>query len=367
MATLSKRNRLIWIIPTLILVALLLFIFKPSSPAPLNTTNQNEKIVKIRIAVPDLSSSERHSSGAPLVDYIYLNQLLEKEFSSKNIQIEWQFFKGAGPVINEALANKQLDFAFLGDLAAIIGKSNQIDTTLLMATGRHIDAYLGVLPNKGYTSLEKLRGKRIAIFQGTAMQLSFDQYIERYGFTEKDFRIINLDPAAANAALAAKQIDASWGLMSILALKQQKIVEVPQSTGQRQDGAGTIQSGLVGRSEFIQQHPELTQALVNTVLQSAYWVSQPENRNDAIQLVTKNAGLPIELYAFSLQNKALKTVYSPLLDEYYLEHLQQGVQTALNAKLIKRNVDVKQWQNSEFVDKGLEYLNYINYWEEESK
>ncbi|ENU41737.1 ABC transporter substrate-binding protein [Acinetobacter seifertii] len=362
MATLSKRNRFIWIIPALIFIALLLFIFKPSSSAPSKTTNQTENIVKIRIAVPDLSSSERHSSGTPLVDYIYLNQLLEKEFSKKNIQVEWQFFKGAGPVINEALANKQLDFAFLGDLAAIIGKSNQIDTTLLVATGRHIDAYLGVLPNKGYTSLEQLRGKRIAIFQGTAMQLSFDQYIERYGFTEKDFRIINLDPAAANAALAAKQIDASWGLMPILALKQQKIVEVPLSTGQRQDGAGTIQSGLVGRSEFIKQHPEIVQTLVNTVLQSAHWVSQPENRDNAIQLVTKNAGLPTELYALSLQDKALKTVFSPLLDEYYLGHLQEGVQTALKAKLIKRDVDVKQWQNAEFVERGIQQLNYVNYW-----
>lgn len=361
MATLSKRNRFIWIIPAFIFIALLLFIFKPSS-APSKTTNQTENIVKIRIAVPDLSSSERHSSGTPLVDYIYLNQLLEKEFAKKNIQVEWQFFKGAGPVINEALANKQLDFAFLGDLAAIIGKSNQVDTTLLMATGRHTDAYLGVLPNKGYTSLERLKGKRIAIFQGTAMQLSFDQYIEQYGFTEKDFRIINLDPAAANAALAAKQIDASWGLMSILALKQQEIVEVPLSTAQRRDRAGTIQSGLVARSEFIQQHPELTQTLVNTVLKSAHWVSQPENRDNAIDLVTKNAGLPAELYALSLQDKALKTVYSPLLDEYYLTHLQQGVQTALNAKLIKRNFDVKQWQNPEFLSTGLQQLNYSNYW-----
>jgi sulfonate transport system substrate-binding protein len=171
-----------------------------------------------------------------------------------------------------------------------------------------------------------------------------------------------LDPAAANAALAAKQIDASWGLIPILALKQQKIVEVPLSTGQRQDGAGTIQSGLVGRSEFIKQHPEIVQTLINTVLQSAHWVSQPENREKAIQLVTKNTGLPAELYALSLQDKALKTVFSPLLDEYYLGHLQEGVQTALKAKLIKRDVDVKQWQNAEFVERGIQQLNYVNYW-----
>lgn len=79
-----------------------------------------------------------------------------------------------------------------------------------------------------------------------------------------------MDPAAANAALAAKQIDASWGLMPILALKQQK-------------------------------------------------------------------------------------------DEYYLGHLQEGVQTTLKAKLIKCDVDVKQWQNAEFVERGIQQLNYVNY------
>jgi len=64
----------------------------------------------------------------------------------------------------------------------------------------------------------------------------------------------------------------------------------------------------------------------------------------------------------SLQDKALKTVFSPLLDEYYLWHLQEGVQTALKVKLIKRDVDVKQWQNAEFVERGIQQLNYVNYW-----
>jgi sulfonate transport system substrate-binding protein len=45
-------------------------------------------------------------------------QLLEKEFANDGIQVKWTFFKGAGPVINEALANGQVDFAYLGDLAA---------------------------------------------------------------------------------------------------------------------------------------------------------------------------------------------------------------------------------------------------------
>ena len=76
----------------------------------------------IRIAVPDLSAGSQPSAGG-VVDVLRSQQLLEQEFAKDGIHIDWRFFKGAGPVINEALANGQADFAYLGDLAAIIGKT----------------------------------------------------------------------------------------------------------------------------------------------------------------------------------------------------------------------------------------------------
>lgn len=77
---------------------------------------------EIRIAVPDVSAGSSHSGGG-VVDVLYTRQLLEKEFANDGIEVKWSFFKGAGPVVNEAFANGQVDFAYLGDLAAIIGKS----------------------------------------------------------------------------------------------------------------------------------------------------------------------------------------------------------------------------------------------------
>jgi sulfonate transport system substrate-binding protein len=132
-----------------------------------------------------------------------------KAFADQGIKIQWNFFKGAGPVINEAFANGQVDLAYLGDLAAIIGKSNGLDTRLLSAT--RVKQYLGVVPGSGIKTLQDLKGKRVAIFRGTASQLSFDAALASQGLSEKDLKVINLDFNAAVAALAAKQIDASWG------------------------------------------------------------------------------------------------------------------------------------------------------------
>ncbi|MFU8925709.1 ABC transporter substrate-binding protein [Acinetobacter puyangensis] len=347
----------IWGLFALIIFVSLFFILKPDTNRETNVQTKHKdlkEIQTIRIAVPDLGTTEKPSSGTALVEYIYVNKLLEKQFKPDGIQVEWHFFKGAGPAINEALVGQKLDVAFLGDLAAIIGKSNGIDTKLLLATFRHGHGYLAVMPNKGYKNFESLKGKRIAVFKGTAAQLSFDQMIRSKGYSYDDFRVVNMDGPAMNAALAAKQIDAGWGLSSVLALQQKGLVEVPMSTKYEKSLAGTAQAGLIARTDFIEQHPEQIQKVLNVVLQSAYWVAQPENRKTALELVARQSGYPIEFLQMSVENEEFSRIYSPLLDDEYVNHLKDGVNTALDSQLIKNNIDVDAW-----VDPAL--LRMINF------
>ncbi|OUY07863.1 ABC transporter substrate-binding protein [Acinetobacter populi] len=361
------NKKYIWALPVLII--LLFFLFKPGSNNENIKTlkSTNEQVKTIRIATPDMSSGQNSSSGSVLVDYIYVNKLLEKEFEKDNIKIEWNFFKGAGPAINEALVNRQLDFAFLGDFAAIIGKANQIDTRLLLATGRKGHGYLAVQPNQGYKDLASLRGKRIAVWHGTAAQLSFNQVLDYYGYTEKDFRVLNLDFAAMNAAMVAKQIDAAWGALPMLALQQKGLVDVPISSADTKSSLGTTQGAFIGRSEFIQHHPEVVQRIINTILKASYHVSLPENKDEVIRLVANNANYPEQLYRLGLRNMTLNEVYSPLLDDYYVNHFKIGIKSALQVQLIKSGFDVDQWVDDHFLNKGLEQLGYQNIWVAQNK
>ena len=134
---------------------------------------QADPLTRIRIAVPDLSAGSQHSGGG-VSDVLRSQQLLEKAFADEDVTIDWKYFKGAGPVINEAFANGQVDFAYLGDLAAIIGKANGLDTRLLSAAARGNKQYLAVVPGSGIKTLQDLKGKRVGLFRGTATQLSFD-------------------------------------------------------------------------------------------------------------------------------------------------------------------------------------------------
>ena len=69
----------------------------------------------IRIAVPDISAGPKPAGGG-VVDVIYVNKLLDKAFAKDGVEVRWTFFKGAGPAINEALADPKIQqqFAALG-------------------------------------------------------------------------------------------------------------------------------------------------------------------------------------------------------------------------------------------------------------
>ncbi|MBK5010835.1 ABC transporter substrate-binding protein [Pseudomonas sp. S60] len=306
----------------------------------------------IRIAVPDLSAGSKPSAGG-VVDVLRNQQLLEKEFAKDGIRIDWHFFKGAGPVVNEALANGQADFAYLGDLAAIVGKANGLDTRVLAAGVRGVKSYLGVVPGSGIKSLHDLKGKRVAVFRGTANQLSFASALASQGLTERDLKVINLDFNAANAALAARQIDATWGLSSLLSLRERGLVEIPVSSRDLL-GAGGTQSVLLGTGDFIRKYPQLVQRLVNAQEQASTWLRNERNREAYLELVASNANWPLSILRDDLAKEDLAQYFDPRLDPGFISQLQQGVDLAAKERLIRRGFQVADWVEPRFLDAALQ-------------
>lgn len=304
------------------------------------TANASE-LKEIRIAVPDLSAGTQHSGGG-VVDVLRDQQIFEKAFAEQGIKIQWSFFKGAGPVINEAFANGQVDLAYLGDLAAIIGKSNGLDTRLLSASARGVKHYLGVVPGSGIKTLQDLKGKRVAIFRGTASQLSFDAALASQGLSEKDVKVINLDFNAAVAALAAKQIDASWGGSGLTALQAKGLAELPLNTKDL-GGAGSVQAVLVGTGKFVDEHPEAVATLLKAQQQAVTWLTQEGNKDAYIQLVSGLASYPAVILTQDLKDQKLSEVFPSTLDPVFLGKLQDAVDLASQQKLIRKSFKVSDW------------------------
>jgi|SRR5450830_230096 len=315
----------------------------------------------IRIASPDLSAGAKPFSGTNTVSLTHIRGALEKEFAKDGIKIEWSFFKGAGPAVNEAFANHQIDFAYLGDLASIIGRAGGVPSRLLLAV-RGSNTYLGVPPDSSITSLKDLKGKRVALFRGTADELAFGRSLAQAGLSEHDLQIINLDWTAARAALASHQVDAAWQSAALLILRDRGQIKVPLSTKQAKNRQVTTQAGLVGTDEFISAHPDLTQRLINVLVAQAQWASEPAHRDELQKLLADQGSLPLALVQGEFDGDDWRFRFDPRLDDFIAVSYTDSVAMAKSIGLIRRSYDVRAWLEPRFVEQAITVQGSQNYW-----
>lgn len=168
----------------------------------------NPSIIRIGVAQSAIGNPPTFAGSS--IAIAHSKGWIEEEFKRDNIKIEWYFFKGAGPAVNEALTNRQIDFAAQGDLPSIIGKSGGLKTRLVFASATRAYIYLAVPPDSAIKSVKDLRNKRVSIFKGTNAHLPINRLLEANGLTERDLKVVNLDKAGSQAALATRAIDAAF-------------------------------------------------------------------------------------------------------------------------------------------------------------
>ena len=186
-------------------------------------------------------SARRRSAAAATAR---AGEFLEKEFADDpNIKIEWTFFKGAGPAVNEGFANDQLDFAYQGDLPALIGRATGLKTKYLLASGARKPLYLAAAKDSGIKSIEDLKGRKIALQRGTNGHLAAIKILEAHGLTERDVQVVNLDSAGTVAALTSKDIDAAFGdprEARFAVIRMHDIEALPREAATDQAGKGLV-------------------------------------------------------------------------------------------------------------------------------
>jgi sulfonate transport system substrate-binding protein len=214
-------------------------------------------------------------------------------------------------------------------------------------------SYLGVMPGSGIKNLQDLKGRRVAVFRGTANQLSLDAALASQGLSERDLRLINLDFHAATAALAARQIDAAWGLSSLIALREKGLAEIPLTSRDIQ-GAGSTQAVLVGAGAFVDQHPELIVRLLGAQQRAVRWLADDANRGSYVELVSSTAGYPRVILETDLAGESLGEMFAPQLDPPFLDRLQAGVEFALSQRLIRKGFQVREWAAPRFLEAALD-------------
>ncbi|MBA0206394.1 ABC transporter substrate-binding protein [Pectobacterium aroidearum] len=305
-------------------------------------------ITEIRIAAPDIGAGTKPSGGG-LLDVIHSQKLLEREFGKDGISVRWTFIKGAGPVINEAFGNHQVDVAYLGDLASIIGRARGLDTRVIAVASRGINHYLAVAKGSGIEKIADLKGKRIGIFRGTAGELSFVSALDSQGLKPSDVKLINLDFAAASAALAAGQIDATWGGSNTLSLRDKGLADIPLSSRDL-NGAGQLSGFLLVDEKFAKGNEDILRRLVKVQREAANWASDEKNKDEFIRLLATQSGYPENILRVEWDTlPPLTERLSPELDPAFVEKLKRAVTLAYESRLIRQPFDVDKWLDDSYL------------------
>ncbi len=298
-------------------------------------------------------------SGSPL-GIVRNQQLLEKAFAGSGTDVQWFFFKGAGPAVNEALSNQQLDFAYQGDLPAVVGRSNGLDTKLLAAVGVRANLYLAVPKGSPIKRIEDLKGKKVAIFRGTNGHLVMINLLAEHGLTERDIKAINLDTGSSQAALISNGVDAAFGGRELFKLRDKGLIDIVYDNPE-QNVRYTRQTALVVRTAYEKEHPDNVQKVVDTLVDAAKWTSEDSHR-DAVFTEWAKSNEPAESLRADFTGVPLRDRASPLVDEFLVGRYQAVAEQAKQEKLIRRPVSIDGWFDTRYLNKALEAKGLEHFW-----
>lgn len=317
------------------------------------------KPVVIRIGVASVGTGNRPVTGGSWTAIAADQGSLEEEFKKDGIAVKYTYFSGAGPAVNEALANQQLDFAYQGDLPALVAKAGGLKTKLILATSRFSVGYLAVPVDSPAKSLEDLKGKRIAVFKGTAGQLRFWKLLAKRGLKDSDFKIINMSTNDGNAALLSHDIDGQISGADQFPLVDRGVVKIIDST--KGDKQLASLSHVLVTEEFEAKYPQLVQRLVNVLLKTAAWTQDDANRTKVYQIWSKS-GLSYSAYKKDSEDGVFAERHSPLFDEFYRAQYKRQLQAGLDLKLIRRSFDIDPWLDATYLNQGLKDLGLEGLW-----
>lgn len=314
----------------------------------------------IRIGVATAGGGDPVTWGGSPGGVARNQQWLEQEFKGSGTRIEWLFFKGAGPAVNEALSNKQIDFAYQGDLPSLVGRANGLDTKLLLASGTRNNLYVVVPPQSNIQSIKDLKDRKVSIFRGTNGHLVAINVLAANGLSERDIKGVNLDTGSAQAALVSSGVDAAFGGSEWFKVRDQGLARIVYST-QGQDPAYTRQAALLVHGAFEKANPAEVQRVVDVFVRAAKWASDEKNRAELFATWAKS-GTPAASYQAEFENQSLAERNTPLLDAFLRARYKAVVDDALKLKLIRRSVTVDDWFEPKYLQAALKKQGLENHW-----
>jgi sulfonate transport system substrate-binding protein len=126
--------------------------------------------------------------------------LLEEEFKKDGIKIEWAQSLGSNKAL-ELLRSKSVDFGSTAGAAALLGRANGNPIKAIYVYSDPEWTALVTRPDSGIRRIQDLKGKRVAVTQGTDPHIFLLRALNSVGLTEKDIELVPLQHPDGKTAL----------------------------------------------------------------------------------------------------------------------------------------------------------------------
>ncbi|RKQ35850.1 ABC transporter substrate-binding protein [Oceanobacillus halophilus] len=272
-------------------------------------------------------------------------------FEEQGVDVEFMNFSTSSERMT-ALASGEIDFASTGAISAISLMAAGDDNFSIFGAP---DTYIGQegIVAKGMTSIEDLRGKKVAVTFASSSHIMLLDIFNQHGLVlNKDVEIINMAGGDIVSSFTTGEIDAGaiWSphFENLTHVDGAVVLAMDTDTSiYKNYGFGSGPDVLVIRNEFIKDNPNTTEKLVKGYFHSAHWIE--ENPKEAAELFVTLTNLDIDEQEQIINHVNwldLEQQKDMLSENGELTGTLEFLASFMTENhLINNSVDVKEWIN----------------------
>lgn len=194
-----------------------------------------------------------------------------------------------GPLQIQALGTGDLDFGYIGPGAFWLPASGQATIVAINTLGQ-ADRVVG---QPGNESMADLRGKKVAVPEGTSGDMILTLALADEGMTKDDVEIVPMEPSAIVAALSSGQVDGAGFWHPALATVQKQVPDLVE-IAQNSDFEDTVAfpTAFVAGNDVVADEPEKVDRVL-AVLRDAIDY-RAEHLDETIELTAEFNDTPVD-------------------------------------------------------------------------
>lgn len=276
-----------------------------------------------------------YQSGTPGLNILKARGTLEKRLEPQGIQVKWVAFQG-GPPMMEAMAAKGVDIGTVGNLPPIFAQAGGNPILYVAATGSNAGSQAIIVPkNSPIQSVNDLKGKKLAIQKGTALQYLALKALEKAGLTLNDIQPVYLTIPDSQTAFEGGNVDALPISDPYLASK-----EVTGDVRVLVRGSDVAPQRLfyIATQDFAKQQPDLLKAILDEQRKAEDWAKA--NSTEVATLLSQQTKYKKDVWEYSLSKRPSYFGVYDISDEFVAEQ-QQVVDLFYQQKLIPKQIQIK--------------------------